>query len=60
MKILKQDEIELSILRDLRRKSGLSMDFWADLTEGLDYRSLAILYGNSDLLPKYKKSKDRP
>lgn len=50
-----QKRIEL--LKVLRERSGLTLDFWADITEGLTYRSLAILCGNSALLPKKRYSK---
>lgn len=58
MKPEKQDR--LSLLKMARKNSGLPLDFWADLTEGLPYSSLAILCGRSAIFPKYMNSKDRP
>jgi len=54
------DEEILRLLKDARRESGLPLDFWADLTEGLDYNSLVILCGRSSIFPKYINSKESP
>lgn len=51
---------ELELLKLARNASGLPLDFWDELTEGLDYRSMAILCGRAALFPKYMKSSDRP
>lgn len=50
----------LALLKEARRVSGMPLDFWADLTEGLPYNSLAILCGNASVIPKYMNSKLRP
>jgi len=57
---LRHDAEILSLLKEARARSGLSLDFWADFTEGLDYRSVAILCGRSDMIPKYVNSKGKP
>ena len=49
----------LALLMRAREESGMPLDFWADFTEGLDYRCLAILCGRSALFPKYMNSRDR-
>ena len=54
------DDELLKLLKGARDSSGLSLDFWVDLTEGLDYRSIAILCGRSSIFPKYINSKVRP
>lgn len=51
-----EDAQILLALKEARRVSGLPLDFWADLTEGLPYSSVAILCGRSDLFPKYVNS----
>lgn len=50
----------LALLKEARKSSGLPLDFWADLTEGLPYSSVAILCGRSSIFPKYMNSKDNP
>lgn len=50
------EEKWLRLLKEARAKSGLPLDFWADITEGLDYRSLEILVGKSSIFPKYMNS----
>lgn len=50
----------LELLKDARAASGLSLDFWADLTDGLPYSAVAILCGRSSVFPKYMNSKDTP
>jgi hypothetical protein len=46
----------LAMLKTARDESGLPLDFWADLVEGLDHKSAAILCGKASLFPKYKNS----
>lgn len=46
----------LDALKKARRLSGLPLDFWEDLTEGLDQSSLDILVGRSSIFPKYMNS----
>lgn len=50
---------ELELLKQARRNSGLPLDFWADITEGMDQRCLEILVGRSSIFPKYMNSKDK-
>jgi hypothetical protein len=57
--ILKDAE-RLSMLKVARRNSGLPLDFWADLTEGLPQSCCAILCGRSSFFPKYMNSKVKP
>jgi hypothetical protein len=59
-KIDPQGDYTLRLLKTARERSGLSLDFWADLTEGLDQSSLEILVGRSSIFPKYVNSKERP
>lgn len=47
---------KLKLLKEARRLSGLPLDFWVDLTEGLPYSSLVILCGRSSIFPKYMNS----
>ena len=35
----------LKLLEEARKASGLPLDFWVNLTEGLPYSSLVILCG---------------
>lgn len=51
-----RDALTLALLKAARDQSGLPLDFWVDLTEGLDYSSLAILCGRSPIFPKYINS----
>ena len=53
------DEV-LLLLKRARDVSGMPLDFWVDLTEGLDYSALAILCGNASVFPKYKNSRLKP
>ena len=55
-----RDEEMLEVLKDARRESGLPLDFWADLTDGLPHNFAAILCGKSSIFPKYINSKVRP
>lgn len=51
------DSVEkLKLLKEARRISGLPLDFWVDLAEGLPYSSLVILCGRSSIFPKYMNS----
>lgn len=46
----------LAMLKAARNRSGLPMDFWDELTRGLDYNAIAMLCARCDLFPKYMKS----
>ncbi len=50
------DTQRLELLKMARRNSSMSLDFWVDLTEGLDQRCLEILVGRSSIFPKYINS----
>lgn len=54
------DDILLQKLKEARAASGMPLDFWVDLTDGLDQRALDILVGRSSIFPKYINSKDSP
>lgn len=55
------DDTELlEMLKRAREISGMSLDFWADLTDGLPQSCVAILCGRSSIFPKYMNSNDRP
>lgn len=54
------DEDLLKMLKRARCESGLPLDFWADITDGLPHSFVAILCGRSSIFPKYMNSKDRP
>lgn len=54
------DDKRLAALKLARTASGMSLDFWVDLTEGLPYSALAILCGNSSVFPKYMNSRVKP
>ena len=56
----KDDDARLDLLKKARSQSGLPLDFWVDLTEGLPYSAVAILCGRSSIFPKYINSRDRP
>lgn len=47
----------VGLLKQAREISGLSLDFWDELTRDFDHNSVAILCGRSRLFPKYMKSK---
>ena len=47
---------KLKLLKEARKISGLPLDFWVDLTDGLPYSALVILCGRSSIFPKYMKS----
>lgn len=55
-----KDERLLMMLKRARSESGLPLDFWAELTDGLPYSLVAILCGKSSIFPKYINSRDRP
>jgi hypothetical protein len=50
----------LAMLKQARKDSGLPLDFWVDLTEGLPHNFVAILCGRSEMFPKYMNSKVKP
>lgn len=52
------DEERLELLKKARLESGLPLDFWHDLTEGLSHNSTAILCGRSSIFPKYMNSRE--
>ncbi len=49
----------LTLLKSARNQSGLPLDFWDELTRGLDHKAIAIVCGKADLFPKYMKSSVR-
>lgn len=49
----------LAAMKRAREQTGLPLDFWADLVDGLPYRFAAILCGRSPIFPKYMNSKGR-
>lgn len=53
---MRESSSRLERLKELRSHTGLSLDYLTDLTEGLPYKSLAILCGNSAVLPKNRNS----
>lgn len=55
-----EDEKLLNAMKEARRETGLPLDFWADLTDGLPYSFATILCGRSSIFPKYINSKVRP
>lgn len=54
------EEQVLEMLKEARRVSGLPLDFWVEITDGLDQSSIAILCGKSSVFPKYMNSKGKP
>lgn len=52
-----KDKDILEMLKQARLNSGLPLDFWSDLTDGLDYKAFAILCGRSSIFPKYINSR---
>lgn len=46
----------LRLMKKARAETGLPMDFWADLVDGLPYKFAAILCGRSAIFPKNKNS----
>jgi hypothetical protein len=55
-----EDEKLLEAMKKARFETGLPLDFWADLTEGIPYNFAAILCGRSSIFPKYMNSNVRP
>lgn len=51
-----EDQKLLALMKEARHDSGLPLDFWADLTDGIPYNFAAILCGRSFLIPKYMNS----
>jgi hypothetical protein len=57
----REEERELLRLMKLaREETGLPLDFWADLIEGIPYKWAAILCGRSAIFPKNMNSNVRP
>lgn len=54
---LMNDEIRLKLLKEARKNSGMSLDFWDEFTEGVDQSLLEILVGRSSIFPKYINSR---
>lgn len=50
----------LNMLKEARNNSGLPLDFWVDLTDGLPHNLAAILCGKSSVFPKYMNSRVKP
>lgn len=50
----------LEEMKKARLQSGLPLDFWADLTDGIPYSFAAILCGRSSIFPKYMNSRESP
>lgn len=46
------DDALLAAMKKAREMTGLSLDFWADLTDGLDHKCALILVGRSSIFPK--------
>lgn len=53
------DAALLAAMKKARQETGLSLDYWADITEGLDHRCALILVGRSSTLPKNMNSSDK-
>lgn len=53
------DDMLLRAMKKARADTGLPLDFWADLTDGLDHSDAAILCGRSSIFPKYMNSSGR-
>lgn len=52
-----KEEIQLlDKMKAARAETGLPLDFWADLVDGLPYSFAAILCGKSPIFPKYMNS----
>lgn len=49
----------LEAMKRARKETGLPLDFWADLVDGLPYKAAAILCGRSAIFPKYMNSSGR-
>lgn len=50
----------LEMLKMARDASGMSLDFWVDLTDGLHHSTVARLCGRAALFPKYSQSSGTP
>ncbi len=55
-----KDETLLETMKKARAETGLPLDFWADLTDGIPHNFAAILCGRSSIFPKYMNSKVNP
>lgn len=51
-----KESVRLELLKEARKKSGMSLDFWDEFTNGLDQNLLEILVGRSSIFPKYRNS----
>lgn len=60
MEVAVSDTELLDLLKEARKTSGLPLDFWVDLTDGLDHKAVAILCGRSAIFPKYMNSSGKP
>ncbi len=60
MRVDREGNELLKLLKEARAASGLPLDFWADLTDGLPHNCAAILCGRSSIFPKYMNSKVTP
>ena len=56
----KHQSERLDLLIALRNGLGETVDYWADLTDGLSIQAVRKLKGNASALPQYKKSSDTP
>jgi hypothetical protein len=54
------EEDLLEKMKEARAATGLPLDFWADLLDGIPHNFSAILCGRSALFPKYMNSSDKP
>lgn len=54
----RKDFERLELLKKARKESGLPLDFWADLTDGLPYSATAILCGRASIFPKKMNSSE--
>lgn len=52
------DNSRLDLLIKAADQSGLPLDFWAVLTEGLDSTSLALLAERAPVFPLYIQSRE--
>lgn len=50
------DSERLALLKKARERSGMTLDFWEELTDGLGQSALEILVGRSSIFPKYRNS----
>ncbi len=51
-----EEKTRLKLLKEARKNSGMSLDFWDEFTDGMDQRLLEILVGRSSIFPKYRNS----